>query len=322
MKLLFKQDTFSEEFKDLLGFVDADVSFTSIRSELFTATREMITTIGQETYDSFYELYDSDIDAWEEDEIEKMHLIRYPIAMNAYRLAAPSTDLAHTTSGRMMRTDQHQARPFPWMIDRNNEANDRKFFRGMDDLLIYLFEDEDFKKTINYKKLKSTFVNTTADFEEYFPIHSRYLLIKLRPGLKQAERDFIKPRVGKEKFTELKEAFKTADGVPEEEKDLLALIKEACVYHALQWSMSRLTITLLPEGILQRFQSDRSNTKASKTPEMLQARLADQKFGEDAARAYKAIEAYITPALVEETTTETETSIDPFNPDDDLFATT
>jgi hypothetical protein len=138
MELLFKEETFSQEFRELLGFVDADINFQSVKSDLISATREMIGFIGQATYDRWLVLFKKqDLDSSERDQL---HLLRYPIAMNTYRLVAPSKDLQHTSQGRLMRTDDQQARPFQWMIDANNDANERKYYRSVDQLLEFLFK--------------------------------------------------------------------------------------------------------------------------------------------------------------------------------------
>jgi len=152
MKLLFTPETFSQDFRELLGFVDADINFTSVKSDLTSATREIITLIGQTTYDRWIALFEKENRTAEEN--EQLHLMRYPVAMNTYRLLAPSKDLQHTNQGRLMRTDDQQARPFQWMIDANNEANERKYYRAVDQLFEYLFADSAFKETLEYKEVK------------------------------------------------------------------------------------------------------------------------------------------------------------------------
>ena len=322
MELLFKEETFSQDFRELLGFVDADINFHSVKSDLISATREMIGFIGQATYDRWLVLFKKqDLDSSERDQL---HLLRYPIAINTYRLVAPSKDLQHTSQGRLMRTDDQQARPFQWMIDANNEANERKYYRSVDQLLDYLFLDDDFKTTSNYKEIRKFFVCSTADFEEYFPIHSRLLLIKLGPGLRQAEQRYIKPVLGADKFDAFKAVHLAGTSVSNENQLLFDLVKEFCVYWSLHWAMPRLTINLLPEGILQKFTSDRNNTKASKTPEGLQIQYAGQKFKEDAMAIIANIESQITKLLAPSADLHIEEEQDGFRlfNDDDKFAST
>ena len=57
MRLLFKEQGFSKDFKELLGFVDADMTFRNIKPELRSATKEMIRFIGSDFYDLVADTY-------------------------------------------------------------------------------------------------------------------------------------------------------------------------------------------------------------------------------------------------------------------------
>lgn len=342
MKLLFTPETFSQDFKELLGFVDADINFTSVKSDLTSATREIITLIGQTTYDRWITLFEKETRTAEEN--EQLHLMRYPVAMNTYCLLAPSKDLQHTNAGRLMRTDDQQARPFQWMIDANNEANERKYYRAVDQLLEYLFADSAFKETAEYKEVKKYFVSTTADFEEYFSIHSRLILVKLGPGFRQAQKRHLKPVLGVELYNEIEKAHLEGPAAGEELPVLLPisfgetptaaqqkiyfqiydLVKEFCVYWSLHWAMPRLAVNLLPEGILQRYTSERETTRASKVPEGLQSQHASNLFKRDALAALSEIESLVTalyPPVIDPHQDEEEDGFRKFN-DDDKFVTT
>lgn len=342
MELLFKEETFSQDFRELLGFVDADINFKSVKSDLTSATREMIGFIGQTTYDRWIVLFNKEERSASEE--DQLHLLRYPIAMNTYRLLAPSKDLQHTNQGRMMRMDDGEARPFQWMIDANNEANERKYFRAVDQLLDYLFEDSAFKETQEYKEIKKYFVSTTADFEEYFPIHSRLMLVRLGPGFRQAQKRHILAVLGNELYDAITKAHIEGPASGEELPVLLPLsflesptaaqsklyyeiydkVKEFCVYWSLHWAMSRLTITLLPDGILQRYTSERETTRSSKVPEGLQTQHAGAMFKKDAMTAIAELETMVTafyPPVVDPYQDEEEDGFRLFN-DDDLFAST
>lgn len=307
MKLIFKED--SSEMNDLLGFVDADLEIKKIRSELYTATSEIIAIIGQPVYDYILDLYEAEPIAPETSFL--VYSLQYPIAVNAYRLFAPSGDLAHTNNGRKMRNDESSEKSaFEWMINRDNDALEKRYYKALDTLLDYLDQTNPtitaavleppaaavkWKDTDAFQKTHKLFVRTTADFEESFSIHSRLLLLKLQPGLNQCERDEILPRIGQEKFILLKNLVK--DPTAEIDEKLLSLVKEACVYSALSWGLRRLRVLLLPEGVLQRYSGERGgSSNNTKVPEKLEAELAAQSFAADAEKVLKAIESYIKPA--------------------------
>ena len=322
MILLFNEQTFAQDFRELLGFVDADINFTSVKSDLTSATREMIDFVGQSTYDRWVLLFEKDNRSASEN--DQLLLMRYPIAMNTYRLVAPAKDLQHTNQGRLMRTDDQQSRPFEWMIERNNEANERKYYRAVDQLLDFLFQDADFKQTEAYKNIRKYFVCTTADFEEYFPIHSRLLLMKLSPGLRQAEQRHIAPLLGTEKFDALKALHLAGSAIPNEDQNLFDLIKEFAVYWSLHWAMPRLSINLLPEGILQRYTGERETVRSTKVPEGLQTQHASAKFKEDAMEIFSRIENEMTRLVSPPADPHQDEEDDGFRlfNDDDKFVTT
>ena len=189
MKLIFKED--SAEISELLGFVDADVEINKIRSDLYTATNEIVSLIGQEVYDYVQGLYVAE----DADNKFLIYCVQYPIAVNAWRLYVPSGDLAHTNNGRKMRNDDStgEKSAFEWMINRDNDAMEKRYYKALDTLLDYLDKTNliikpavldpatdavKWKDTEAFQKTHKLFVRTTADFEESFAIHSRLLLLK------------------------------------------------------------------------------------------------------------------------------------------------
>lgn len=327
MKLMFKDD--STEINDLLGFIDADIYLAKIRTEVYSATRTLVKLIGLETYEYGVSLYEKDeVNQTDADKFF-IQALQHAIITDAYRIYAPSGDVSHTKNGRKMRHTEHEKAAFEWMINRDNEALEKRYYRALDTLLVWLDENDPEVKAANgadpavkwkdtdaFKKTHRLFVRNTSDFDEYFAIESRYLLMKLSPGLYQAERDEIRPRIGKEAYDKLKADLQSGTDVDE---ILLSLIKEACVYYALAWAIPRLRVTLLPEGILQQYNSDRSNIKASKPAEMKEADLAAQSFANDARNALYKIEEYLKPEPTSEELEEGDVNPSFTFDDDDPF---
>lgn len=303
MKLLFKKDRDTEEIKDLLGFVDSDINVVNMWADLRTATSELCDIIGVELYNLAQTYYEEDL---EEDNIETefLHLIRYPIALNGYRLNAPSSDLAHTNNGRKMRVDSETKLPFEWMIDRDNASMEKAYFRALDQLLKFLdqqplvseigakwFGSETFKKTNQF------FVSSTVVFDSVFPINSRLLYLKLVPGIEDCELYQIKGRIG-EKWATLKgyNPLNIVDA-PQQDLDLLRMIRRACVFSAMAWAMPRLSVNIYPEGVLQHYTSDRQTTQGKKPPLKSETEAARQAFKNDADKALREIELLLTPIV-------------------------
>lgn len=296
MKLLFEKSGTNggTELKALLGFIDADIKFAKIKPDIITATKTLVRLIGQEMYETICNAY---TDGSPELEMLVYHA-RYPIAVEAYGLLAPSNDVSHTPNGRKMRQDINEKQAFEWMLDRDNEALVKRYYRAMDDLLEYLEDIEGWKGSEAYKKVKKLFVNTTAVFDDHFTIQSRLILLQLAPGLLQCERKQILPRIGKERYEGLKTLVHSGDEIDGDDLELLEAIQEACVYHSLAWGMLRLSVTIFPEGVLQAYTSDRDTTQIRRPAENLEVSAARQAFLKDAADALDRIEKLVAVPVV------------------------
>lgn len=248
----------SDELKDLLGFVDADLNYNNMVSDLQSATRELIDIIGKPAYIAIKAL-ESDTDQYKK---EIYRLAQNVIAIRSYALFAPNNDLSHTNDGRKMRNEDGEKNAFEWMIEADNANLEKKYYRAVDDLIALMDESfEPWKNSDEYKKEKKLFVSSLKIFSDYHPISSRLLFMKFRPDLERCEKREILPIIGKLNFDKLK------DGTLEDD-DLLDLIREACVNYALFNTIPKLSINLLPDSIVQMIKSDRQTLKASKVPEL------------------------------------------------------
>ncbi|MFP9100911.1 DUF6712 family protein [Flavobacterium sp. RHBU_24] len=214
--------------------------------------------------------------------------------MKAYMLYAPNNDVSHTPGGRKLRKDDNQVSAFEWQINKDNEALERRYYRALDDLLIALEDNEAWKESEAYKRVNTLFICTTDEFDKYFKIESRLVLLKLAPGIRQCEQDEILPRIGRERY----EALKNPNAEIENNATyttLLSLIREACVYYALSWAMTRLSVTVFPEGVLQSYTSDRDTVNIKQPAQKMEPQAARQAFKEDAERIFSRIEQLLAP---------------------------
>lgn len=288
MNVLFNREGDAKaatELKELLSFIDVDMKYKSIKSDILTATRELIAIIGKEVYDIAFTDYKDKVDA----KTELVYYLRYPIAINAYRMYAPNNDIAHTANGRKMRQDDNQKQAFEWMIDRDNEMLERKYYRAVDDLLHYLEESEPSWKTSDaYQKIQQSIFKTTDDFNEHFKIDSRLLLLYLQPGIKQCLTADIKVRIG----ADVLNSIITEEITPELE-ELHFFVKQACAFYALAWAMPRLSLRLFPQGILQSYVGDRNTTQAKQVASGNALAFAKQYFENDYKQVIAKIETII-----------------------------
>lgn len=320
MKLLFNindKEISSDELKELLGYVDADISFKNLLPDIITSTKEVKKLIGNEVYNHISEKYSSSLEEgvfttdFEDIESNLVRSTRYSIAVKAYSLFAPSNDLSHSTDGRRMRNSDNEKMAFQWMIDADNKEQEKRFYRSLDDLIELLDESkpdgytelsEEQKKitlyfkwisSTNYKAQKFLFLNSLEAFNEHYIIESRLLFLKLSSGIEECERREILPRLGKDKFLALKEIQNAS--TDSKELELVFQIKKACAFYALAWAIPKMSITLFPEGVLQFQVSDRQNTQAKKPPIGNEHEYAVQSFIKSFMFAISDIEALLVP---------------------------
>lgn len=267
MELIIKKEGFSEDFKDKLGFVDSDMAFNRFKPSLEIATDEIIDIITKENYNQIIvklfppeimqETEDAenpkpDFNSLSEDlKNDFIDLIKYAIYMKASILCLPIGDLSVGNNGRTMRRDDHNVAAFPWQIDKHDENLEQLYYRHLDRLLRFMFEND---LDVNQKKYdyKDLLVNSIDVFETHFDINgSRLLYLKLLPAMREAERLMILSRTGEEIFNQIKE---------NPDSDLAFLVKKCLVNSAMIWGINRLNLQLFPKGILQQ-EKDYSNKK-------------------------------------------------------------
>ena len=307
MKLLFTTTgtTGNTELKELMGFIDADLKLKNLIPDLNTATNDIIDLIGIEVYDKAVAAY-ADGTITDENE-DFVYAVRYPIAVNAYRLFSASNDLAHTNNGRKMRQDDGEKQAFEWMIDRDNAALEKRYYRALDDLIKFLDRSKVTTETAEtlytiwtasdaFKATHDLFIRTVGDFDKVFPIQSRLLLIKLAPGISDCEQYEIRPRVGTEKLNALKQALKSSTPITEAtDLELIRLIQRASVAYSFAWAMPRLSVQLYPEGVLQHVTSDGATTRGAKPTLKNETQEAAQAWKSDFDKAIMEIEKLLEP---------------------------
>lgn len=296
----------NKELKALLGFIDADLSLKNLIPDLITATNDVIDLIGEQVYKKAIEAYNDGTIA--EEDKAFIYAVRYPIAVNAYRLFSPTNDVAHTNNGRKMRQDEGEKLPFQWLLDSDNAAMEKRYYRALDDLIKFLDRSKiEYELTTtlysiwtNSEAFKAThdlFIRTVSDFDKVFPLQSRLLLIKLAPGISDCEQYEIRPRVGTEKFNALKQALKSSTPITDDKDlELIRLIRKASVAYSFAWAMPRLSVQLYPEGVLQHVTSDRATTRGAKPTLKNETQEAAQAWRSDFDRTIIEIEKFIEPA--------------------------
>lgn len=296
---------FQKEYKESLGFTDADIPLRKIKPDLRNAAEELIDLIGKPTYDSLIANSKLNIEGATGatapfQNVYMNELFRYSLTTISYAMFAPANDLGHTPNGRRMRSSDDEKTPFEWMMTRDDDNLQRRSFKAVDSLINYLDKNSDeWKASETFKKSHKLFVRNLKDFEPRYQLSSSLLLLKLSAGLAMCEKREIFSRIGKELFETLKTKVfyfaqepsgTTQPEITENEAKMIELIKDACCYFSLAWGIKRLQVNLFPEGVLQPVRGDRNNLKGRMVPQFLEVDQVSDLFTEDSNKALLEIE--------------------------------
>lgn len=322
MALIIKKEEFSADFKDKIAFVDKDMAFNRMKPSLEIATDEMTDLISKETYNQVLlkvfppELpeeneneqpsepdtpgnensdsqdeetevptaYSQFNDLSENNQNDFIDLIKYAIYLKAFILYVPTGDLSVGNSGRTIRRDDKTASAFQWQIEKHDESLEQLFYRHLDRLLRFMFENN---LQVNQKKYdhRNLIVKSLDTFETHFEINgSRLLYLKLLPALREAEKLQIIPRTGKEYLDRIK-------GEPD---SALAFLAQKCIVsYAMVWGINRLNLQLFPKGVLQN-ESKGSEGYSKKTSDPVQKQGLALTFQNDLNRDLLQLEKEIS----------------------------
>lgn len=301
MELIFDiQTNGEEEIRKVTGFTDADFNYESLKPSLETALDELCKIIGRKTYEAIFKYYDVEEPTENENEIELIKKTQSCLAFRAIMLFAPLKDLAFTNQGRAMRSDEHHKSAFEWQIDRHNQTLEATYYKNIDRLIEALDEINPeiepsikWKDTDEYKNSFDVLFRTTDEFNEFFTIESRYLLMKLAPAIRRVKANELVPRLTAEVVDEYMDKLKANQPVPDEQ--ILYQMKAACAYLALAWAVPRMSATLFPSGVLQAYVGDRMTTQAKKVPEKSEVGVLALCFEEDGKAALIKLEEMLCP---------------------------
>lgn len=252
MKILFNKDQArSGELLEVLGFTDADINLAKVWPYLRSASREILTIIGKENY-TICETVNDDIDSADDENAELYDLVRYAIALDAFRKYAPLNDLSFTNDGRLFRRDEHQVAAFQWQIDTSNDAMERRYYESVDEIINFIMDSEVLEPSDYMTQFSGLYVPNLKAFQKYVNINESHLLyFKLAPSLRLCEQREIINRMG--------DNFPIYKAVAMRDSYIHGLVQNICVYFAMADGVQKFSVQLFPEGLMK---SELPNKKA------------------------------------------------------------
>lgn len=248
MKLLFNNaDNGQKEIKDLLGFLNADIKYKNLETDIELNTVYLIQFIGQAMYDKLFTFYEGTQDGEGASTLKGIlkHAQLYVLLL-AYLEFTANGDIVHGNSGRKIHFADGEKTPWEWQIKADNGALRRRSYRALDRMIQLLDQSNltEWTSSEQYKKSKALFLYDAAQFQEAFPIsNSAQLYYRLVPFMADVESETLRPTLGGSKYDDLKTKIK---GSPTpEEKELIRYCQKITAYRVLQSAS-----LLLPEEML------------------------------------------------------------------------
>lgn len=252
MELIFnKADKGQEEIKKLMGFINADLSFKNMLTDISLHIPKLIQIIGLPMYEKLLKFYNDQLEPAPTDEQKKsLELIlkrgQLYVLLLAYKAYAPNADLIHGNNGRKAHFAEGERAAWDWQIAADNGALLKRAYKALDELILTLDASgfNEWTDSDQYKTAAGLFIYNTEQLHKVYPIdYSGQLYHQLIPFMEDVELENILAILGAEKFQELKGVLRT-DQEPGQKK-LINYSKKVIAYRILAKASQ-----LLPEEML------------------------------------------------------------------------
>ena len=246
MELLFNRDgNGAKELRMLTGGYSAANRFENIESDVVSATRDLVTVIGNRIYAKAVRAYQ------EGDGNELVRLAQRPVAMLACARYFRRTDLTHEDGGRKVRqaSDGTDRLPWEWQTDRDERAYLDEYYRDTERLLEWLNEQkpEEWTGSEQYARRKSLLIQNGAEFDLYYPIDgSERMFVLLSGFIREAQTAIIRPAYGTG-FDLL------ANGAEDALEDARFAACKALALLSMAKAFRRMPLQLIPVGVVRSY---------------------------------------------------------------------
>ena len=320
MTILFNKDNNgADELRELTSSYFASNNFDRIKMKVLLAQEDVATVIGKTVMEKVLAHYNGDnYPDGDTDEqkflTELVPYIQMPIAYKATFDYYQANELTHEDNGRKMKLDPNTERtPWQWQIDRDDYLNMRLYYKTLDRLILYLEENNakitEWKDGNARKTANSLFIRNAKEFDRVFPIdESGSFFYAIVPFMQEIERRFILPVLGDD-LSDLKEARIGTEDVSEANQAKIDAPVNAIPLLTMEMAVKRLSLQVLPEGVVQNYLSSSADRKASQAATLDHIKEVSRMFEHDGNEALDDLKELLLPE------DDTESVITDFIPD-------
>ena len=243
--MLFNKDNNgSEELQEITGYYAAANQFSVIQSEVVDATRVVAGLVGTGVVEAADSAYHNNQDA------DFVAAVRTPIAILAVARYSHGNLVSHEDSGSKVKVDGNEKMPWEWMLDRDERAQQERWYRALDALYAYLDDKkpESWQNSPAKSRIKDSIVKTIEDLEAVYPVDGSYYVYYMLQGLIIESQALLHKMMGDSKWSAI-----TADPVAEGDKELLRVCQRWAILSALVKAVRRWSLEVFPLSIARRF---------------------------------------------------------------------
>lgn len=265
-----------EELQQLTGIYLASNNFSVIASELADAKNAVAALVGDAVIQAAEDGY-----KYGEESTPLSFAVRKAIAILAVSRYSKNNLLSHGDNGVKIIADQNEKIPFEWMVERDQQAQQERWYRSMDALYKVLedTEEQSWMDSDTRKLYKASIVRSLPEFERVYPVDGSYYVYYMLQSLVIETQPRIRRMIGAELWDEM-----VGDDPGELAKTMLPLCQRYAILSALITAVRRWTLEVFPLTIARRFapsyQGGRSTRPAAKDEieafiEGIEGQLAD-----------------------------------------------
>ncbi len=291
--LINKSGNGAEELQQLTSSFYSNNDFERARTLWILEENQMIKLVGGDLMARALNHYKSEAFQKENPSAEEakndklVQLLQIPIAYRTTLRYYQLNTVSHETSGRKVKIDRtNESMAWEWMIDKDDDAQRRMAHETTDMLIDWLESNKiaEWMGSENRKASRELFVNSIAIFQKAYPMvdHSQSFFYTVVPFLREIQNHVLKKALGTH-YTPLLQRWTSGEtesgsgsaggGIPsldEEQEEfydsLLRYVQTVQPLLAMVIAVKRLSVQVMPEGVVQHFRSMVQSRNASQIP--------------------------------------------------------
>jgi len=224
----------------------------------------IIPLISKAQYDALQTAYDANsLNADQTKLINKVRAVITPFALLRW---IPWGQVQINSSGIQIVSNETNKTAFSWQVQDLKQNSEMSGYTAMESLYRFLYDNKAtytvWWDSTERKYLMRSFINTAAEFSIYFNISSnRKTFERLRDIITHIEKNYIKPILCDELFTQIKEEI-VADSISDNNKKLMEFIRPAVCYLAISKGTQRLNFAFDDQNGISIQSSGTGNAKS------------------------------------------------------------